>query len=656
MDNSRGNEKRQEKGKKGVDTTTSQSATSKGWFLHNRFTPSGSSDQSRFQNFLGTGSKDKLATMRRALDTINPTTEEEAGPSTSLPERSLTRGEQKDIYRLKHALKEKLLRMDTFIQQALKDEQSKDMLEDIPGFSSDMRSFLGTSTKASNYIKDGKIDCDLQALHQDLTNAIQAIEKYELQILPNPERDALLDKARPEIQPQSEVAQALDTIQAYLGNGANKPSERQYVTAVEHALKRLSPETWDEYQRRGVTFAIDQRLDYPKAQLKSDRWEFNVPNEYSYPAGMMLRCIDGNLTVDLKHTEHVTADPEGRATIAARAFLTRMKLGKRCGWNSEHYELAKQYEKDYYHGIRRAFADKRINIATPEDTLIQIGNEYAYQRLRERIKPPSGVPDIFLSTLPGSYFEEYERFQRMDRKIKLERPLQLASEPTNLSSVEIQDDGQTLFVKGPVKAGTDDWDIMMAFLEARKEDAKATGKSKSGTKFKTDSTLKVAIMQDKEIWALPYHLSMGANGKQEKTQHSIAAQGNPCVWAGEVDATSTQLIDMRGDSGHFRTYGIGSRQNEIFQFALLAFQTKGYNTVGIQDNSKVGRGKPTRSGTGFSSMSSTSTTSKPTRSGTGFSSMSSTSTTSKPTRSGTGFSSMSSTSTTSKPTRSGNVF
>jgi len=226
---------------------------------------------------------------------------------------------------------------------------------------------------------------------------------------------------------------------------------------------------------------------------------------------------------------------------------------------------------------------------TSKDELIRIGDEYAYQMLLERNAPGDGVPDVFLSTLPGSYFEEYIRFQEMERKIKLNKPLKLKSTSTNLKSVEIRDDGATLFVKEPVLVGTDDWTVLMTFLENRAEEGGA------------ESTLKVAIMPNKDIWALPYRLSENAKGKKEMTQHSISASGNPCVWAGEVDIKNAILSEMRGDSGHFRTYGIGPRQRGIFEFAKSAFQAQGYTTEGIYDKSKAGQKK---SSTGWTSMSS----------------------------------------------------
>jgi hypothetical protein len=111
-------------------------------------------------------------------------------------------------------------------------------------------------------------------------------------------------------------------------------------------------------------------------------------------------------------------------------------------------------------------------------------------------------------------------------------------------------------------------------------------------------------MPNKDIWVLPYRLSENAKGEKEKTQHSIVAGGNPCVWAGEVDTTYRELIDLRGDSGHFRTYGVGAQQNAIFQFALSAFEAHGYKTSGLLDNSKVGKRNQKRSNTDDTIMSS----------------------------------------------------
>jgi len=69
-----------------------------------------------------------------------------------------------------------------------------------------------------------------------------------------------------------------------------------------------------------------------------------VPTNSAYPAGStILRSIDGVLTIDLKNAENITSEPNKRARIMARAFLTNMKLGKTYGWKIENYPLAEQY-------------------------------------------------------------------------------------------------------------------------------------------------------------------------------------------------------------------------------------------------------------------------------------------------------------------------
>jgi len=78
----------------------------------------------------------------------------------------------------------------------------------------------------------------------------------------------------------------------------------------------------------------------------------------------------------------------------------------------------------------------------------------------------------------------------------------------------------------------------------------------------------VAVLPNKEIWVLPYRFS----GK-EKSQHSIVAQGNPCVWAGEVDIEGKKVTRMLRDSGHYRT-DEAEKQNDINDFALSAFKAQ----------------------------------------------------------------------------------
>jgi hypothetical protein len=335
-----------------------------------------------------------------------------------------------------------------------------------------------------------------------------------------------------------------DTIKEYLGTGDNKPSGEAYIASVKKALGILSSDTLDEYNEKGVTFVVNKDLSYPKArEITAGKWEFHLPANYDYPHGMMLRCIDGILTTELKSAKDVTADPKRRAEIAARAFLTNMKLGEKYGWNSEHYELAKPYEEDYYHGIREAFQSGSIGKNTSKDDLIQIGHEYAAGKLVERTQPTEDVPRIFLSTLPGSYFEEIERFNKMERKI--------------------QSSDKMIEVKEPVKVGTDKYRELMEVLDARLREGGAK------------STLKVVVLPNKEIRVLPYRFS-----GEEKSQHSIAGKGNPCVWAGEVDIDiQTKIAKLKGDSGHYRTYDVDEIQQAINEFALSAFQQQGYRPI-----------------------------------------------------------------------------
>lgn len=132
-------------------------------------------------------------------------------------------------------------------------------------------------------------------------------------------------------------------------------------------------------------------------------------------------------------------------------------------------------------------------------------------------------------------------------------------------------------MKEPVKLGSDECKVLLKFLAARTEEGG------------TEGTLKVAVLPSKEIWVLPYYFS----GK-EKTTHSIAARGNPVVWAGEVDiATDSQgnakVTQLKGDSGHYLTYNSDpKKQKAIFQFAMSTFRDHGCDTSDVTDVSLMG--------------------------------------------------------------------
>jgi hypothetical protein len=148
--------------------------------------------------------------------------------------------------------------------------------------------------------------------------------------------------------------------------------------------------------------------------------------------------------------------------------------------------------------------------------------------------------------MPGSYFREWDKFKKMAKKVELKEPLQLAKNELDKlkkdGPIQISEDNRTLSMKGPVKLGSAECNILLKFLDARAEEGGNKG------------TLKVGILPNKEIWVLPYYFS-----GREKTTHSIAARGNPVVWAGEVDIAidskgNTEVAKLKGDSGHYLTY------------------------------------------------------------------------------------------------------
>ena len=98
-------------------------------------------------------------------------------------------------------------------------------------------------------------------------------------------------------------------------------------------------------------------------------------------------------------------------------------------------------------------------------------------------------------------------------------------------------------------------------------------------------------MPNEEIWVLPYYFSEG-----EKTTHSIAARGNPVVWAGEVDIAiddskgNTKVAKLKGDSGHYLTYNSDpEKQKAVFQLAVSTFRDHGCDiSADVADVSLMG--------------------------------------------------------------------
>jgi hypothetical protein len=304
-----------------------------------------------------------------------------------------------------------------------------------------------------------------------------------------------------------------------------------------------------------------------------------------------LRGVDETLTMKYdaileklkkgNDQQNFDADFETRVNITARVLEMNMELGDK-GWEvNKEYPLAYEHKKYYEAGIHQAFENGSIDENTPKDEVRQIGYEYARKQLGERCEPKNGVPDIFLNTMPGSYFREWDKFKKMAKKVELKEPLQLAKNELDKlkkdGPIQISEDNRTLSMKGPVKLGSAECNILLKFLDARAEEGGNKG------------TLKVGILPNKEIWVLPYYFS-----GREKTTHSIAARGNPVVWAGEVDIAidskgNTEVAKLKGDSGHYLTYNSDpEKQKAIFQLAMSTFRDHGCETSDVTDVSLMG--------------------------------------------------------------------
>ncbi len=408
---------------------------------------------------------------------------------------------------------------------------------------------------------------------------------------------AILDKARP-VLPDG-VKEHLDTIIKYHEEGnQNKPSDAEYIEAYKQALQKWCPEIWKKYKNVNK-FATDGKWDYAKPKSKDGECTFYLPPKTTYPIDILLRGVDETLTmkygnISLKSHQHFNSDPEARINITARALEMNMELGN-VGWKvTKEYPLAYQHQEDCEAGIHQAFNDGSINENTPKDKVIQIGYNYAREQLRKRWEPKNGVPDIFLNTLPGSYFREWDKFKKMKKEVKLEQPLQLTKDKLKKDGpIQISEEGnQILTMKGPVKLGSAECEILLQFLDARREEKrnrKEEGERARREEEENAGTLKVAVLPNKEVWVLPYYFSEG-----EKTTHSIAARGNPVVWAGEVDIAidskgNTKVTKLKGDSGHYLTYNSDpEKQKAIFQFAVSTFRDHGCDTSDVTDVSSMG--------------------------------------------------------------------
>jgi hypothetical protein len=400
----------------------------------------------------------------------------------------------------------------------------------------------------AEYTKEAE---NIRKMRIDIREVFDGIREFEGLKGNEAEIKILLDRAKPELS--HEAVNALEKIKSYLEEEKNRPSDDEYITSVKKALEILNPETWKDYQDLKIGFSVNKKEDftYPKAKLKEGKeWQFQLPSKCDYSRGIILRSIDAVITAELKgkSTEKITSDPDRRAEIMARAFLTNLKLGEKYGWSTQGYPLAEQYHRDYEIGICEAFRDGSINAHTSKEELIQIGHTFARQKLIDLARPDKHDLPIFHSTMPGSYFEEIVRFERMAKKIQPHKE-------NNATAYEVH----------RMRIGTPECKQLLKDLENRVEGG---GEAK---------TLKVVVFPDQQIWASPYHFQKKGE-KKEKSQHSIVAMGNPCVWAGEVVIEGNTVVCIRNASGHFRTQGDADAEMRRIKFVKAAFELQGYDT------------------------------------------------------------------------------
>lgn len=117
----------------------------------------------------------------------------------------------------------------------------------------------------------------------------------------------------------------------------------------------------------------------------------------------------------------------------------------------------------------------------------------------------------------------------------------------------------TFLAEEPIALGSPEFHTLMKDMNIRREKEE-------------DTTLNVVILPNKEIWLLPSRFQGG-----QRSQHSIVAKGNPCVWAGEVKIKDNKVISINDRSGHCRTLDYNDKvQKALNDFALQAFKNQGY--------------------------------------------------------------------------------
>jgi hypothetical protein len=376
---------------------------------------------------------------------------------------------------------------------------------------------------------------------------------------------SILKRAKPALPP--EAGSVLETIKQYLRDSENKPSKDEYISAIKKALEILSPETLAEYKNYDIEFVLNDDVNYPTARKTEEgKWKLNLPTKYEYPIqGVLLRCFDEILKVEFAYAGDIVRSAGShakvaagvfltsrRAKMAARVFLANMMLGEKYGWDIKGYELAEKYHQDYYYGICKSFEEELINKNTSKDLLMRIGDKYASRKLLDSIMPTKDVPGIFPSMQPGAYFEE---FNIKEREIKHKKPI------------------VKFLVEEPIRFGSPKFDTLMEDINMRREKEE-------------DSTLNVVIMSDKAILVLPSYFQGG-----QRSQHSIVAKGNPCVWAGEIKIKDNEVITIKDRSGHFKTFVCNDqKQKAIDDFALQAFSDQGYNVPPVIERTIKGHG------------------------------------------------------------------
>lgn len=367
-----------------------------------------------------------------------------------------------------------------------------------------------------------------------------------------PDVSDIRKRAEPVLSDEAKLE--LDKIKNFLEGNENKLLEDEYKNSVKKVLGILSPETLADYKKHKIEFVVDSKVSYPTAKRnEKGEWKLKLPTKYEYPfQGMILRCFDEVLKVEFDDAKKKAQGSGNQANmvhddflrsrrimIAARVFLTNMRLGKNYGWDIKGYEMVQRYKKYYNKCILYLCKNEYIYKNTKKEFLIRNCHKYAAAALLNSIMCNEQKFRIFPSMQPAAYFEEFN-IER--REIKHKDP------PT------------TFLATKPIKLATQRFKKLMELIDNRRKEGRGT-------------TLNVVILPNKEIWVLPYYYSK----KGERSLHSIIAKGNPCAWAGEVIIQDNKVISIKDQSGHYKTYAYCDKAQKIISdFALQAFRDQGY--------------------------------------------------------------------------------